>query len=102
MLKWLLFAGIGKVLIYFWKKFPLPAKIEKINNIKQLHECDMCSGFWIYTTLAFLMSVNLLELWFGFGYIVMLSEIITGCVTSYVVHLLSVGFSEQHLNVTVI
>ena len=87
MLSWLIYAAIGKVLIYLWSKFPLPEKLEKIKQIEQLHSCHLCSGVWIYTVLAWLLGVDLLELWFGFSHVIALSEIVTGCVTSYVIHL---------------
>jgi hypothetical protein len=100
MISWIIYAVIGKLLIYFWQKFPLPEKIEK-TKIGQLHSCGICSGFWIYTALAFLLNVDLLQAWFGFTPMLVLSEIITGCITSYLIHLLSLGFAEQHLNVTI-
>jgi len=101
MLDWIIFAVVGKLFIFFWSKFPLPQKIEN-TKIGQLHSCGLCSGFWIYTALAFLLKINLLQLWFELGYVFVLSEIITGCVTSYVAHLISTGFETVHLRVTVI
>ena len=102
MLSWIIFAALGKVLIYFWMKFPLSQRLENTRFITGLHECGLCSGFWAYTALSALLKVDLLSLWFEFSYIPVVSEVVTGAVTSYVVHLLSLGFADQHLNVTVI
>ena len=101
MLNWILFAVIGKILIYFWMKFPLPQFLNT-KFIAGLHECGLCSGFWFFATLSALLRIDLLSSWFEMFYVPGLSEIVTGAITSYVVHLLSIGFSEQHLNVTVI
>jgi hypothetical protein len=102
MLSWIIFAAIGKLLIYFWMKFPLPQALENTRFFGGLHKCGLCSGFWAFTALAALLKIDLLTLWFGFHYIPVVSEVITGATSSYVVHLLSLGFAEQHLNVTVI
>jgi len=101
MLSWILFAAIGKLLIYFWMKFPLPQPIDT-GFLKGLHECGLCSGFWVFSALAALLKIDLLTSWFGFFYIPVVSEIVTGALTSYIVHLLSLGFAEQHTNITVI
>lgn len=102
MLNWILFAVIGKFIIYYWMKFPLPKKIEKIRFFNLLHICDLCSGVWVYLALAVLIRIDLLTLWFDFVYIPALSEVVTAMATSYVVKLLSLGFKELHLNVVVI
>jgi hypothetical protein len=102
MLSWIIFAILGKLLIFFWMKFPLSQHLENTRFIGGLHECGLCSGFWVFTALSVLLRIDLLTLWFGFFYIPVVSEVITGAVTSYIVHLISLGFAEQHLNVTVI
>jgi len=102
MPNWILYTIIGKILIYLWMKFPFSEKIEKIKFIKELHECDLCSGVWFYSILAFVWKVHFLGIWFDFVYIPFIEELVTGCVTSYVVHLLSIGFREKHLNVVVV
>jgi len=100
MLSWLLYAVIGKLLIYLWMKFPLPEKLENKKFFKSLHECPLCSGVWIFTFLALCMNMDILYLQFGVE-VRILGEFITGCVTSFVVHIFSLGWNEQ-FNVTVI
>lgn len=100
MISWLIYAGIGKLLIFLWMKFQLPEKVENIKFIKSLHECPLCSGVWLYTGLAGFLQMDVLLL-LGFWHIPVVGEFITGCVVSFIVHLLSLGWTEQ-FSVTVI
>jgi uncharacterized membrane protein len=102
MLSWLLFAVTGRLLIFLGMRFHLPEKIEKIEWISQLHMCSLCMGVWIYTALAFFMNVDILNSWLGFQHVPVIGEIVTGCVTSYLVFIFVLGFKDAHLNVTVI
>src|SRR3990167_107886 len=102
MLNWILFSVLGRLLIYLWMKLELPERLKKISFISSLHECSLCSGVWLFTLLAFFMKIDILNSWFGFEHITIISEIVTGAVTSYVVWIFVKGFNEAHLNVTVI
>ena len=102
MLEWLVYAGVGRLLIFLAGKFSLPQRLQKIEWLEKLHSCDLCLGVWVYVFLAIFLNVDLLTLWFGFYYVPVLSEIVTGGVTSYIVWLLVIGFREAHLNVTII
>lgn len=101
MLSWLIYAVIGKLLIYLWMKFPLPEKLENKKFFKSLHACGLCSGVWIFTFLAVCMNMDVLYSWFGFEHIAIIGEFVTGCLTSFVVHIFSLGWNEQ-FNVTVV
>jgi len=102
MLHWILFAVLGRLLIYLWMKVVLPEWLQKINFISTLHECSLCSGVWLFTALAFFMKVDVLTSWFEFQHIAIIGEIITGALTSYLVWIFTIGFKEAHLTVTVI
>jgi hypothetical protein len=102
MLSWFIFVGLGKLLIYLFMKFPLPKFVEKINFISKLHDCDLCSGVWIYSIIALIWKIDVTNLWFGLPYVFIVGEIVTGCLTSFLVHIFSIGFREKFLNVTVI
>lgn len=102
MLQWILFAAVGRLLVYFWQKFQLPQALLKSSFIVGLHDCALCSGVWVYTVLSFLMGVDLLQSWFGFSYVIGLSELVTGCVTSYVITLLVTGFTEFHMKIVIV
>lgn len=100
MTLWLLYSVVGKLAIFFFQSFPLPEKLEKNKFIGKLHTCDLCFGFWAYSTLAFLMKVDLLTE-FGFWYIPILSEIATGMATSFIMHLLTIGWREKFSTVII-
>ena len=100
MLSWLVYASLGKLLIHFWMSFHIPNWLSKYRFVELLHECDMCSGTYIYTFLAFVMSVDVLYSWFGFE-VFIVGTVITGILTSWLVHIFSIGFRTKYLEVIV-
>jgi hypothetical protein len=94
LLSWLVYIGVGKLLIYLGMSFKLPQRIEKFQTIKYWHECDLCFGTWVYGFLAFFMHMDLLSL-LGFFYVPILSELITGGCISFLMHLLTLGWKEK-------
>jgi len=101
MLNWILFAVLGRLLIFLWMKLQLPERLEKINFIRSLHECSLCSGVWVFASLAFFMNVDILNSWFGFEHIVIIGEIITGCLTSFIVWIFSNGWEATFTKVII-
>lgn len=85
-IQFLVMVLVGKLLIF------LGQKVTKI-------QCDLCLGVWIYAGLSGLFQIRLLE--DVYWYVPLVSELITGCVISYLVHLLSIGFREKHLPVII-
>jgi hypothetical protein len=84
--------AIGEILIFIWMKFPLPNKIEFFTR---LHECDLCSGVWIFFFLALLMRIDFLKL-LGFDfYWPVASELITGGISSFVMWLVVAGWRSK-------
>jgi hypothetical protein len=75
-------------------QFPLPKRIEEIKTIKYLHECDLCLGFWIFTFLAFIFDVDLLYA-VGEIHLPMVGEAIVGGITSFLLHIFSIGWREK-------
>jgi len=92
---WVLFLVIGKIVIHIWMQFHLPKFLSKSEWFKQLHECDLCSGVYVYSILSFFMGVDLLEV-AGFGKIPLVSAIITGIVVSWVVHIFYLGWKSKY------
>ena len=92
---WLLFALLGKLLIYLTQQFPPVQKI-KVEFFQKLFECDLCLGVWIYFALSFVLKSDIFDL-----SIPILGEFLTGVVTSFLVHIASVGFSTKFLVITV-
>lgn len=86
---WLLFALLGKLLIYLTQQFPPIQKI-KIEFFQKLFECDLCLGVWIYFALSFVLKSDIFDL-----NVPILGEFLTGTVTSFLVHLVSIGFKMK-------
>ena len=87
----LLFLLIGKLLIYLGMKFP-PLSESRFEFVKRLWECQECSGVWVYTFLSFVMGEVLFVEYFYFPFV---SELITGGISSFIVHLISLGWREK-------
>ena len=91
-IQFLVFVVVGRLLIYLLQIATSNVKIK-------LLRCDLCLGVWIYAILSGLFQIRLLE--DVYFYVPVISEIITGGVISYLVHLLIIGFREKHLPVIV-
>ena len=89
MLNWFGYALVGKVLIFLWQKFPI-----KNQWLGQLHDCDLCSGVWIYCALALLFGVDIVQNSFGISQTIA-GELVTGAITSFVVHVFSIGWKTK-------
>ena len=99
MVQLVAFALIGKLTIFLLQKFPttrLPligGLFEAGKFLGELLSCDLCLGVWIYTGLAFIINVNVLE---EFFYIPILSEFFTGAIVSFIMHLISAGWETLY------
>jgi hypothetical protein len=91
---WVIYLALGKIFIYLWQQFPLPSRLEKIKVINKLHLCSLCSGVWIYSILACAMRMDILVL-FGFPFVFLIGWIVTGGVSSFLIHLISMGWNDQ-------
>jgi hypothetical protein len=91
MLGFFSYAVVGKLFIYTFQKFPL---IRDIKNkfFSELFLCDYCLGVWFFSILSWLFSITLFKEYFYFPVI---SELATGTITSFLVHLLSIGWKEK-------
>ena len=88
----LLFCAVGKLLLYLFQKFPPAEKIfERWQTTKQLFECDLCLGVWVYGGLSWLLQIYVFS-----GYIPVLSELITGAVCAFLMHLISLGWQTKY------
>ena len=90
-ISYLLYAIIGKLLIYMGMKFP-PFSESRFIFVKRLFSCDECLGVWIFTGLSFVMGEALFREYFYFP---VASEAITGIFTSFLVHLIYVGWKTK-------
>ena len=86
----LLYLGIGKLLTYLGQKF-----LSNFENkfLKTLAGCDLCLGVWVYSALAVFFKITILSDVFPF--IPVLSGLITGCVSSFGVHIFTLGWKTK-------
>ena len=90
MTDFLVYALVGKLIIYITQIFPFPFREGRF--LYKLWKCDLCLGVWIYAFLAYAFGINLLQDWF---YIPVINEIIMGMATSFLVQLISLGWNEK-------
>lgn len=99
ILSYIVYASIGRLIIFLLQKFPLHDTLEGMgfSEGKFLHDlfsCDLCLGVWVYTILAFIMQIDILKGWFE--PIPIINEIITGAATSFIVHLIRIGWQTEY------
>jgi len=99
---YIFYAGLGKLFIFLIQKSPYMKFIigffkgRSKEFLEELFGCDMCLGFWVYLTLALLfqyanVNVNILDI----PNAPIISALITGAITSFVVHLISIGWRDK-------
>lgn len=87
----LLFLGLGKLLIYLIQKSPIP-RILPEGLLKELVECDLCLGFWTYLFLGVMLKKDLDE---ELAKNRIVSGLATASFSTFVMHLLSIGWREK-------
>jgi len=102
MLSWLVYAALGKLIIVLWQAFHFPTWLSKFKWLTDLHECDLCSGVWIYVILAFIWKIDIIKIWFGLDNIFSIGLVVTGMLTSWLVHIFSIGFKEKYLDIKIV
>jgi len=107
-----IYAVIGRLLIYFIQKFILDNIQEKYiiqdSFLVKLISCDLCFGFWVYTGLALVFNIHhlftevamkpndvILNVLDGYVYIPIISEIFTGMVFSFMMHIFRLGWNSK-------
>ncbi len=115
MTDFVIYALVGKIVIFLLQKFPkhtLPfiGKLFREGKfLEELFGCDLCLGFWIYSGLGFLLDVNIIREIIDvpilnpilFWIVIILSEFITGAVTTFIVHIFSVGWNSKFQNIII-
>jgi hypothetical protein len=106
MLDFVIFALVGKIILFLLQKFP-KRKLPFIGTLfadgrflDELFACDLCLGVYVYGFLSFLLGYDLLSE-VGFSYVPIVSEIITGAIASFVVHIFSVGWNSKFQNLVI-
>jgi hypothetical protein len=87
------FCVVGRIIIYVIQKAS-PSYLSLMKNenrrsfLKELFGCDLCLGIWVYVFLAWFLNVNVL---YEYGYIPVVSWVLTGIITSFLVWLIMTG-----------
>lgn len=92
VLEFLAFAGLGKILMYVFRKFPLVRDIQG-NFWKELIDCDLCLGVWMYIGLARLLSFDIY--YYYFSYPDILGYLFTGITTSFLTWIFVTGWNAN-------
>lgn len=98
MMDYFVFCVVGRTLIYTGQKFPLNHLpiigkfFDEGKFLRQLFDCDFCLGVWVFTILSAIFRMNILLEWI---YVPVISELITGSVTSFLVHLVRLGWQTK-------
>jgi len=93
----LLYLLVGKLLLFFGMEFAKGNGITK-GFIGRLLSCDLCGGFGLYGILSLLLGEVLFTEYF---YVPILSNIITGGISSFGMHLLSLGWRLKFETITI-
>jgi len=98
MIFYFTYCAVGRICIFFLQRFPfqklwlIGTWFQKGGFLHDLFECDLCLGVWTYWVLAFFFKLNLLQDVF---YVPGLSELITGGITAFLVHVFRLGFEAK-------
>lgn len=93
------FLLIGRLLIFYVQKAPYLNFLKKWAFWKELLECDLCLGWWVY----FGLSIGMREVWLNDIFLIpVFSEFITASIASFVMWLIADGWNNKfrELNVT--
>jgi len=93
-------AVVGRIFIFLWMEFPLPYWIDRVKFIHDAHNCDLCSGVYLYSLLCIIYNVDVLQM-LGLPGIPIIGWLVTGGVLSFIVHLISVGFYSKFMSVVI-
>lgn len=83
---------IGRLVVWLLQTSGPTKRIWKLHPfLTELGECDLCLGSWVFPLLAWALAVNLLDP----VYIPGASEILTGWLVAFAVHIGRIGWTEK-------
>lgn len=94
---WLIYLAAGRLITWLLQVNGLTKPVWNAHpTLKELSECDLCLGFWVYLSLASPIRQRWTDLWPW-----RLSVFILAALTSFIAHLLRIGWQTK-FGVTVI
>ena len=89
ILRYFVFAALGKLLMMFIRKFPPAVRIAE--RIHFPIDCDLCLGWWVYTVSSFAFPVQMMD-----SYTPIINELIQGSVTAWVAYVFTAGWHSTY------
>ena len=101
MIFYIIYSGIGKLFIFLIQKSPYSKYFISLFRgggrafLEELFGCGLCLGFWVYFLLALVFDWADIDVYIiDVQHAHIISAIITGAVTSFIVHVFSVGWKD--------
>jgi hypothetical protein len=84
--------SLGRLIVWFIQINGLTRRLFDLHPLlEELRDCDLCLGFWVFSPLAFVLGVNILEP----IYVPVLSEALTGMAVTFATHLAVLGWQTK-------
>jgi hypothetical protein len=95
VLYYFIYALLGRLIIYLIQSFPLIGYLSSLGKpLEKLFGCDLCLGVWVYWFLAWILNINIFNLWFP-SINTVFAYFLTGAVTSFIMYLIALGWKDQ-------
>jgi len=89
VIEFLVFLASGRLLQFFAKRFPpLRDTAQKREFTKELYECNLCSGVWVYFFLSLFTDIDMKIK------NKLVGKLILACLSSLMAYLISLGYEE--------
>ncbi len=84
--------AVGRLVVWLLQTSGPTKRIWRLHPLlEELADCDLCMGCWVFPLGAWLLSVNLLDP----VYVAVVSEILTGWLVAFGVHLARLGWQSK-------
>ena len=90
-IEFLVYLLIGEIFVFLGMRFP-PFSESKITLVKRIWTCSLCAGTWVFTFLSFALGQVLFRDLF---YVVGISELATGGLMAFTLHLIELGWKSK-------
>jgi hypothetical protein len=89
------FLLVGRLLVFILQEFPFhkifPALFGEGKFLKQLLDCPLCLGVWVYWFFSILLDIDFIYQMFYIE-IPILNNLITGVIASFIVYIFCLGW----------
>jgi len=97
MPKFLFILLAGRLLVHLLQTLPASKRLPHWQNdfFRDLFECDLCLGVWVYFSLCCFFRFELVS-WASGVYIPLVSEAITAAAVSWFAHIFTLGLKLKY------